>query len=73
MEQNESNQEELTLEEVFQRLEEVVARMEEDISLEESFGLYHQGMDMLKQCSDKIDKVEKQMLVLDERGDTHEF
>lgn len=73
MGQTENNRENQTLEEVFAQLDQVVQRMEEDISLEESFSLYHQGMDMLKKCSDKIDKVEKQMLVLDEEGETHEF
>ena len=28
--------------------------------------LYYRGMDMLKSCNDKIDKIEKKMLVLDE-------
>ncbi len=45
----------------------------EDISLEESFALYHKGMDLLKSCNDKIDKIEKKMLILDEEGETHEF
>ena len=65
--------EEHTLEQVFEQLEEVLARMEGETSLEESFQLYHKGMDMLKLCSEKIDKVEKQMLVLDEEGEPHEF
>ena len=41
--------------------------------LEESFRLYKQGMDMLRQCSEKIDQVEKQVLILEENGETHEF
>ena len=44
-----------------------------DLSLEESFRLYKQGMDMLRQCSEKIDQVEKQVLLLEENGETHEF
>jgi len=64
----------LTLEETFAGLEEVIQKMEQgDISLEESFKLYHEGMDMLKSCNDKIDKIEKQMLILDEGGTLHEF
>lgn len=62
-----------TLEQVFSELEQVIGKMESEDSLEESFKLYHQGMDMLKVCSEKIDKVEKQMLLLDEDGETHEF
>ena len=66
--------EEMNLEEIFEKLESTMKKMEEeDISLEESFQLYHQGMDMLKACNDKIDKVEKNMLLLDEEGEEHEF
>lgn len=64
----------LTLEQTFTGLEEVIRKMEQgDVSLEESFRLYHEGMDMLKSCNDKIDKIEKQMLILDEGGTLHEF
>ena len=64
----------LTLEETFAGLEEVIQRMERgEVSLEESFQLYHKGMDMLKSCNDKIDKIEKQMLILDEEGAAYEF
>lgn len=66
--------EEQTLEEIFVKLEEVIAQMEEDnVALEDSFSLYHQGMDMLKAGSEKIDRIEKKMLVLDEEGEVHEF
>ena len=64
----------MTLEETFAGLEEVIQKMERgDVSLEESFKLYHEGMDMLKSCNDKIDKIEKQMLILDEEGAAYEF
>ena len=64
----------LTLEQTFAGLEEVIQKMERgDVTLEESFKLYHEGMDMLKSCNDKIDKIEKQMLILDEGGMLHEF
>ena len=62
-----------TLDEMFEKLDSVLAGMEEETSLEESFRLYHQGMDMLKMCSEKIDRIEKQILILDEEGETHEF
>lgn len=70
---DEKNQEELSLEEGFQQLETLLRKMEEDVSLEESFQLYHKGMDVLKLCNDKIDKVEKQVQVLDEKGEAYEF
>ena len=74
MDKDKKIQENATLEELFVQLEDAIRKMEnEDISLEDSFSLYHKGMDMLKLCNEKIDKVEKKMLVLDEEGDAHEF
>ena len=66
--------EEQSLEELFIQLESVIQKMEgEDVSLEDSFRLYHTGMDALKKCSERIDEVEKKMLILDEECVTHEF
>ena len=66
--------EEMTLNEVFAQLDQVMEQMEEEqISLEDSFVLYNKGMNLLKTCNDKIDTVEKKMLVLDENGEKHEF
>ena len=63
-----------SLEEVFEELDEVVGQLEEStISLEDCFSLYHKGMELLKVCNDKIDKVEKKMLILDENGEQHEL
>ena len=63
-----------TLEEVFQELDVLVKQLENaSISLEESFRWYHQGMELLKVCNDKIDLVEKKMLILDENGEQHEL
>lgn len=74
--QKQENMEEaeaLTLNQIFSMLDQVLAEMEEETSLEESFQKYHTGMDLLKLCNDKIDRIEKQILVLDEEGETHEF
>ena len=56
-------------------LEKLFARLEEksDITLEESFALYNEGMQLLKQCNETIDAVEKKVQVLDENGEVHEF
>ena len=40
----------------------------EDISLEEAFTAYSKGMKLLKQCSEQIDRVEKQVMKLNEEG-----
>ncbi len=63
-----------TLEQVFEELDSVVEQLEaEGVFLEDSFKYYRKGMELLKVCNDKIDKVEKQMKVLDEDGEEHEF
>lgn len=58
---------ELSLEEIFDQLEEVIGQlMNGDISLEDSFKYYESGMKMVKHCGEKIDKVEKEIIVLNE-------
>ena len=66
--------EEQSIEELFDQLEDTIHKMEEEeVSLEDSFKLYHRGMDLLKSLNGRIDAVENQMLILDEEGETHEF
>lgn len=63
-----------SLEENFERLEETMEQLErEDIPLEEAFQAYSRGMEILKQCNDQIDRVEKQVLKLNEDGQLEEF
>ena len=63
-----------SLEEVFEQLDIIIEKLEETtVSLEDSFQLYHKGMELLKICNDKIDTVEKKMLILDENGEQHEL
>lgn len=68
------NTETPALEDMFADLEGVIGKMEgTDVTLEQSFELYNQGMELLKKCSQAIDTVEKKVLVLDEDGEKHEF
>lgn len=63
-----------TLEDAFIQLEEVIARLEsEDISLEESFQAYSEGMELLQFCNASIDTVEKKVLKMNEDGGLDEF
>ena len=62
------------LEEMFDRLDQVIGTLEgEDVSLEEAFGLYDQGMKLIRRCNQTTNEVEKKILVLDENGEKHEF
>ena len=73
MDMEKDNREE-TLEELFGRLDRIIAKLEDrDTTLEDSFAAYEQGVRYLKACNDKIDKIEKKMLVINERGGLDEF
>ena len=62
-------QEQRSLEENFSELEELIEQLEaEDISLEDAFKAYSKGMNVLKQCNEQIDRVEKQVMKLNEEG-----
>ena len=45
----------------------------QDISLEDSFVQYKKGMELLKVCNEKIDAIEKKVLILNGEGETDEF
>ena len=63
-----------SLEQLFGKLETVITDLEgEDVTLEDSFRLYNEGMNLLKKCTQTIDEVEKKVLNLYEDGETHEF
>ena len=63
-------EEQNSLEENFSALEELIGQLEaEDISLEEAFTAYSKGMNLLKQCNEQIDRVEKQVMKLNEEGE----
>lgn len=72
-EKKEKKQEE-NLEILFQKLESVIHTMEtEELPLEEAFSKYQEGMEVLKQCSKRVEQVEKQVMCLDDKGELHEF
>lgn len=59
------NKEELSIEEMFDRLDGIMRTLEDSRStLEESFASYEAGMRLVRACSEKIDKVEKQIMVV---------
>ena len=73
-ENSEQLQVEKSLEEMFAELDLLAEKLEDrDTSLEDSFILYRQGMELLKLCSGKLDTVETKMLQLNEDGTFSEF
>lgn len=58
-----------SIEELFALLEELIGKLEDgDSSLEDSFRYYEEGMRLVKACAGKIDRVEKQIQVINETG-----
>lgn len=59
---------------MFLQIEAMIEKMESpDITLEESFLLYQQGIGKLKDCNQFLDEVEKKMLVLNAEGGLEEL
>lgn len=68
------SEKEFKLEESFEKLNHIIVELEKsDVSLEDSFRLYQDGMKLLKACNDSIDKVEKDLIILSENGEANEF
>ncbi len=59
------------IEENFKELDEILEKMQdEDVSLDESFEMYKKGIEIVKDSNEQIEKIEKQIEVLEE--DTEE-
>lgn len=62
---------ELTLDQMMENLDECVRALEaDDITLEDSFNIYEKGMQLVKSCNERIDRVEKEVLKLEADGTT---
>ncbi|MDD7738810.1 MAG: exodeoxyribonuclease VII small subunit [Fusicatenibacter sp.] len=65
---------EKTLETAFGELDQLIQQLESsEITLEESFRVYKEGMELLRYCNGKIDMVEKKMLQMNQDGTLTEF
>ncbi len=74
MDEREKNTPDLSLEASFEKLDELLERLEDrEIPLEEAFSLYQQGVELIRRCNEKIDTVEKKILVMTGDGGFDEF
>lgn len=63
-----------TIEENFKSLEEIISKLEEGtLTLDESFKLYNEGVKIVKNCNSQLDKVEKQIVIINGSGDEDEL
>ena len=72
--EQEEGVQEASLEELFAELDEILKAMESaETTLDESFALYEAGLKKLKLCNEKLDLIEKKMLILSQDQETEEF
>ena len=58
------------IEDNFKELDEILEKMQdEDVSLDESFEMYKKGIEIVKDSNEQIEKIEKQIEVLEEEPD----
>ncbi len=70
LETGDAPDQELRLEDVLAQVEQCIAQLENpQISLEDSFRFYEEGIRKLKICNEKVDQIEKKMLMLNEHGE----
>ena len=66
MAQTKEKKEEKSINNYFEEIEKLIGEMEDPSeSLEDSFEKYKKGVILIKECSEKIDRVEKELKVLD--------
>ena len=75
MANNTDNKNEKTgLEERFSMIEDILGQMEdENVTLDQSFDLYKQGIEQIKAANADLDRIEKAMLVMNEDGELEDF
>lgn len=74
MSKEETKQKEPGLEERFAKLDSILDAMEdENVTLDQSFALYKEGLEQIKAANQSLDTIEKAMLVLTSEGQLEEF
>lgn len=65
-EENEINNESVTIEEGFAKLQSILEQMDrEGVSLEDSFDLYKQGLSMVKDLNSRLKEVEEKITIVE--------
>ena len=55
------------IEDNFEQLEDIISKMQSDrIRLEQSFELFNKGLSLVRDCNNQIDKIEKQIKIIEE-------
>lgn len=60
----------MTLEQSFENLDNIIGQLQGgELTLEESFKMYEEGMKLVKNCNDALDKVEKKLITIEKYED----
>ena len=60
-----------TIEESLEKLDKIVTQLEDgSLSMNEAFKLYKEGVQLVNNCNNMLDKVEKQLVVLNGSEET---
>ena len=63
-----------TIEESFEKLDKIVSQLEDgSLSMNEAFKLYKEGVQLVNNCNNMLDKVEKQLVVLNGSEETDDY
>ena len=63
-----------SVEEGFKKLDVLLERLQDPaVSLEDAFAAYTEGMELVKQCTARIDLIEKKVEILNKEGETDGF
>lgn len=64
---NMNNTENVGIEDNIEQLEDIISKMQSDrITLEQSFELYNKGLSLVQDCNNQIEKIEKQIKIIEE-------
>ncbi len=59
-----------SLEDTFEKIDDILRQMESgELTMNESFKKYKEGIELVKKCNSMIDKVEKEMVILNDDND----
>ncbi|MDD6716632.1 MAG: exodeoxyribonuclease VII small subunit [Firmicutes bacterium] len=74
MEEKSREEKQLSIEEAFAKVQELLSEMsKEDVTLEQAFSNYEEGMKLIRYCNGKIDSVEQKVQKLNQDGSMDEF
>lgn len=65
---------ELSIEKAFENLDGIIEKLEdENTKLSDSIALYAKGVKLLNDCKQSLDRIEKEMIILDSEEENDEF